>query len=335
MTSRDRILAALACQEPDRVPYADWIDPQPRRALAALLGDPEMDDVRFAKLLGMDALCYADPSVVAPQFCRKIIDDQGVEHLQSEGLIKTEADMDKFILPDLSAPGYFDQAKRYVDENGRADVAIWCSMRTGMMNTVFSMGLMDFSRALFTNVGFIERMLDAYIEWNIRLLEEVERIGFDFITVYDDIAFNSGPIFSPQVFREIFLPRMRTFADAVNIPWVYHTDGDPELIFDDLLTLGFNGFNPFQPPVMDIEAYHDKYSGRFCFWGNIDMVDTLVTGTEQDVENEVKQRLAKLAPGGGYIMASANSITDYLKPELVLAMTRANRKFGRYPIQID
>jgi uroporphyrinogen decarboxylase len=96
-----------------------------------------------------------------------------------------------------------------------------------------------------------------------------------------------------------------------------------------------NGINPFQPPVMDIEKYKDEYGDRICLWGNIDLVYTLSRGTVEEVEAEVKQRIKKLAPGGGYILASANSITEFCKPENVLAMATAKNKYGRYPIQIN
>ena len=50
------------------------------------------------------------------------------------------------------------------------------------------------------------------------------------------------------------------------------------------------------------------------------------------IDDHVKQRIKKLAPGGGYILASANSITEFCKPENVLAMAEAKDKYGWYPI---
>ena len=55
----------------------------------------------------------------------------------------------------------------------------------------------------------------------------------------------------------------------------------------------------------------------------------------EEVEAEVKQRIQKLAPGGGYILASANSITEFCKPENVFAMAEAKNKYGWYPIGLD
>lgn len=166
----------------------------------------------------------------------------------------------------------------------------------------------------------IEHILDHYIEWNIKVAEEMTRAGFDFLVSYDDIAFNTGPIMMPDAFRDIFLPRMKRFAATLKLPWAYHTDGNAALIFDDLMSMGMNAFNPFQPDVMDIFKYKEDYGDRLCLWGNIDITYTLTRGTLAEVEAEVKEKLTRLAPGGGYIMATSNSITNYCLPENIMAM---------------
>ncbi len=335
MTPRQRIMTALALKEPDCVPFADWIDDHVKQDLLKAMDAPGLDDAEFAGRLGMDAICFAAERYLAPQFCKTAIGADGREILTDEGLLQTDADLDKMVLPDLSDASYFDEAKRYLDTYGNQDLAIFFGIRPGMMNTIYSMGWMDFSIALAENVNLVETIFDRYIDWNCELVEKMQVLGFDFITAYDDIAYNSGPMFSPQVLRELFLPRLKRLADTINLPWVYHSDGDLSRIFDDLLTLGMNGFNPFQPPVMDIEKYKDDYGDRICLWGNIDLVYTLSHGTVGEVEAEVKQRIKKLAPGGGYILASANSITEFCKPENVFAMAQAKDKYGWYPINIE
>jgi uroporphyrinogen decarboxylase len=49
----------------------------------------------------------------------------------------------------------------------------------------------------------------------------------------------------------------------------------------------------------------------------------------------MQDRGKNLAPGGGYILASASSITEFCKPENVFAMASAKNKYGWYPIEID
>jgi uroporphyrinogen decarboxylase len=283
----------------------------------------------------MDALCYASDRFLAPQFCQTEIGVDGREILTHEGLLKSDNDLDKMVMPDIKDVAFLDEAKQYIDRYAKADLAIFCGLRPGMMNTIYSMGWMDFSIALAENIKLVETIFDRYIDWNCELLEKLLPLGFDFFVAYDDIAYNSGPMFSPQILGEVFLPRLKRLADMFTLPWIYHSDGDLTRILDDLLTLGMNGINPFQPPVMDIEKSKEEYGDRICLWGNIDLVYTLPFGSVQEVDAEVKQRIKKLAPGGGYILGSANSIMESCKPENVLAMAEAKTKYGWYPISLD
>jgi hypothetical protein len=42
-----------------------------------------------------------------------------------------------------------------------------------------------------------------------------------------------------------------------------------------------------------------------------------------------------VGPGGGYIVTSANSLTDYCKPENVCALGKAVEKYGQYPLDAN
>ena len=115
-------------------------------------------------------------------------------------------------------------------------------------------------------------------------------------------------------------------------PWVFHSDGNLLPILDDLLTLGMAGIHPIQPSAMDIKEIKAKYGNRVCILGNIDLDYTLTLGTPEEVDKEVKERIAVAGAGGGYIITSANSLTDYCKTENVWAMAAAVKKYGKYPL---
>jgi uroporphyrinogen decarboxylase len=188
--------------------------------------------------------------------------------------------------------------------------------------------------ALAENIELINTMMDIFIEWNLVVLEKLQGLGLDFIATYNDMAYKEGPLVSPQVFREVFLPKMKIVADAIKLPWAFHSDGNLTIVMEDLLTLGMNCVNPFEPPVMDLKIAKEKWGESICLWGNIDLVQTLPYGTAAEVEAEVKQRIQEAGPGGGYICATANSITGWCKIENIYAMTAAVRKYGTYPLVI-
>jgi uroporphyrinogen decarboxylase len=118
-------------------------------------------------------------------------------------------------------------------------------------------------------------------------------------------------------------------AQAVKLPWVYHSDGDLSLLMDDLLSLGMSGLNPIEPEAMDIEKVKAQYGSRVCLMGNVD-VGMLTDGTCHQVEERVQWLIRTIGKGGGYILASGNSIPDYCKVENVLAMRNAVIKYRDY-----
>jgi uroporphyrinogen decarboxylase len=340
MNSRERVMAALHLKEPDRVPFMDFVDTVVKQKI---MGTTEIDEAELAKKIGMDAIYFVD--YATPLFCTghsketpdpKAFGMTGETEFIGEGLIRTEKDLDKIILPDPHDESFYDPARQFMEKYHDKDLAIYAGLRPfGMFNTIYSMPMMDFAVALHENIELINTMMDIFIEWNLVVLEKLQGLGLDFIATYNDMAYNEGPLVSPQVFREVFLPKMKVVADAIKLPWAFHSDGNLTIVMEDLLTLGMNCVNPFEPPVMDLKIAKEKWGDRICLWGNIDLVQTLPYGTVEDVAAEVKQRIREAAPGGGYICATANSITGWCKIENIFGMTAAVKKYGTYPIDLD
>jgi uroporphyrinogen decarboxylase len=121
---------------------------------------------------------------------------------------------------------------------------------------------------------------------------------------------------------------MKKVVDNIKIPKLFHCDGTVEPVIEDLIELGFNGLHPVDPTAMDIEKVKERWGNKICLVGNIDLSYTLVRGTPEEVEEEVKNRIEKIGYNGGYILSSANSITSYCPTENILAMRDALLKYG-------
>jgi uroporphyrinogen decarboxylase len=111
---------------------------------------------------------------------------------------------------------------------------------------------------------------------------------------------------------------------------VYHSDGNLFPVLDNVLALGMDAIHPVQPSAMDIGRLKEQYGARVAIVGNIDLDYTLTRGTPEETREEVRDRIARVGRGGGYIVSSANSLTDYVKPENVRAMGQAIGEFGWY-----
>jgi uroporphyrinogen-III decarboxylase len=52
----------------------------------------------------------------------------------------------------------------------------------------------------------------------------------------------------------------------------------------------------------------EEYGDRLCFWGSIDIQQTIPCGTPDDVRNEVLQRLKTIGRGGGLLIGPTHNL---------------------------
>lgn len=338
MITQTRIIKALKGEIPDRVPYFE-IDISPQ--VVKEISDKEtFTEKEISRCMHRDHIVwwgYPDP------FVQRQEGKNGIQY-QTEGVIKNEDDLKimdhmpcvltlsdgRRELVKCSGPEdkqIYDSAGKFIKE--KEEFAAVAMVNLGIDCTMRSMGVKGFSYALYDNPDLIKRVLDKYVEWNCVIIEKLINIGFDFFCAADDLAFDTGPFFSPQTFRDLILPRIKQVAEKMTIPWIFHSDGNLIPIMDDLLTLGMNGLHPIDPNCMDIIQVKRDYGKRVCVVGNVDL--NLLSNAEPDeVEEEVRRKIEALAPGGGYIISSGNSIPGYVKVENVKRMVEAILKYGQY-----
>ena len=325
MISRERVLTALAVQQPDRVPFMEaGVD---REIQVQIMGREDFTPAELAAELGLDGI---NVDFLPPLFAetRRTVAREFI----ARPLLTSPDALSLMEFPDATEPAFYDEAKRLVDAN-RGQYAVGGRIRLGVSPTLMSMGLEAFSYALYDHPGLVETIIDRYADWTVQVVERLPEVGVDFVWSFDDMAYKTGPMFSPQMFREIFLPRLKKVADAIHatgLPWIFHSDGNLMPVLDDLLTLGMNGLHPIEQGAMDINEVKRCYGHRLCLVGNIDLDYTLTLGTPTEVEAEVRERIERVGQGGGYIISSGNSITSYCKLENVRAMQEAIARYGWY-----
>jgi uroporphyrinogen decarboxylase len=319
VTSKQRVLASLRLEKPDRVPFMEWwIDNGIGARILGLPPGTPFDRGDLAMTLGMDGV----GAYVIPDRFGIYASGENGRQFPVDGQIRTRDDLAKVKPRDPDDASLYDVVRRTVDRWGDR-LAVFGGSLVGIDPLVTCLGLERFAYAIYDDLPLVEALLDIYAEWAQRAAVQLQRCGVDMIWYADDFAFTNGLLFSPQFFREVIVPRMRKVFSAVRVPILYHTDGDPTAVLDDLAGLGVSAFHPVDPSALDIVDVKRRFGRRLCLVGNIDIRKTLVSATTGEVRAEVLERIRTIGADGGYIVSSANSITDYCRLENVLAMRDA------------
>lgn len=342
MTPRERVLAALRREEVDQVP---WIEGIVENGIAsAVCGEPINVDWSVApdgfsampgdqlaeeqkkvnRVLGKANLQFC---AFAPIFCHRMEKaDDGSPVLVGDGTIKSRDDFDKtFKLPSPTDGDFVENARKFIAH--KDEYCACACIRLGIGATLLSMGLEAFAYAMVDEPQLIADVHDGYADWTGQVVPVLEEIGFDVIWAFDDVAFNSGPVFNPAFYKQHILPKEKAVCATFTRPLITHSDGDMAPLLDVWLELGQQAIHPIQTDVMDIDAVKRQYGDRVAIVGNIFMSDLVHKGPAE-IELQVRQRIETIGTGGGYIISSSNSLTDNMKPENVLAMRDAILKYG-------
>jgi len=341
----ERVHKALLCQEPDRVPLGELkMDPMIKDAFMGKPVRTAAEDVEFWATAGYDyvrlrgkydfqytgaQVKQGDYNVYAKEESRKWAP-------QHDGVITSDEGFERFDWPTVESVDFSN-----VEEIGGN---LWDGMKiitgcTGIFESIWMlMGLETFSMALADNPDLVARMFDRLGQLHLDIFRnaaDIENVGAMWYT--DDVAYTEGLMVSPKVLREHVFPwmrKMKQVCDEKNLPMLFHSDGDITEVLEDLLDIGINALQPIEPKAMDIAELKRDIGDRVCLIGNIDLGYTLTRGTPDEVRAEVRQRIHDCAPGGGYMVGSSNTVTNYVPIENFRAMIDAAFEFGAYPISV-
>jgi len=359
MNGKDRVLKALNNKQPDRVPVLETdIAPINIIRLARLLSEEPIDisddeakvedSDKLADLycyvidkLGLDATCI-DISQGLKNIDSKTVQDKfgsiygrsphGIPYI-IEGAIKESSDLKGFDMVSKLKDKDFNKVQYITGKVGDSKFHFmfisdpfklsW-QLRGGMQNL-----LIDY----ITNPDFVYELSRITTDYVLEAIDSASSLGIDGIFFPGDLAGESSLIISPEHYRKYLKPYHLEIIEHVHnkgLKIIKHSDGNIWPILDDFIEIGFDGIHPIQPQSMDIVEVKEYLSGRACIVGNIDCRNLLPYGSKEEVEKSVKETIDKIAPGGGYIASSSNSIHPEVKPENYIAMVNAVHKYGNY-----
>ena len=80
---------------------------------------------------------------------------------------------------------------------------------------------------------------------------------------------------------------------------IQHSCGDIHEIFPDLIDIGLDCYQTFQPEIYDIAAVKREFGQDLAFWGGISTQQLLPYAAPNKVKEEAKRLMDIMSKGGG------------------------------------
>ena len=257
---------------------------------------------------------------------------------------KSKDEIARWSFPDPSEPSRFRGLREKARQlHTTTDYALMAGQAASLYYFSTELrGYEDFIADLADNTALVELLLHRVLEWMMEFTSRyLDEIG-DYVEVWwmgDDWGMQTGPIMSPAVFRTVFKPRYRRLTDLVKSKTkakvCLHTCGATYWILQDLIDAGINVVHPLQPTAKGNEdpvRLKRDYGDRLSFYSNIANTTILPHGKPEEVAQEVRRKIAALAPGGGYVFSGGHNLQADVPPANIVALFDTAYEVGRYPL---
>lgn len=328
MTRRDRVLQSLRHRDTDIVPYHITFTHEARQRVAAFLGDPE-----FVQGIGnhVSMTHYAGSLTELPDRPEFFRDDFGVTWNRTgidkeigvlEGLVLPAPTLEHYRMP--AAPrnalhrGYHDLV------HDGSDTFKFGAMSFTMFERAWTLrGMENFLADMLLEPAFAEELLDAICGFDLELLDLALAYDIDGFYFGDDWGRQSGLIMGPRLWRKFIKPRMARLYGRVKSAGKFvaqHSCGDNLEIFPDLIEIGLDVYQTFQPEIYDIGEVKKRFGSDLAFWGGISTQRLLPFASEAEVRSTAIATMEVLGAGGGCIASPTHDITPDIPPRNVAAL---------------
>jgi len=362
MTPRERILATLNHEVPDRTPTEGWFHAEVQKRLLAYYKADDWGDV--LKELGIEGWAGLGPGLRFPEFEAKATerpgsqggrraiwldertyeDAWGIRHRIGEGgwyeewvagpleNAQTVQDIDLYPFPtsdQIREPENYAQRVRELKER---ELFVSAGISNPYKQAWLLRGMDNVLADYYANRDLLEALYDRLYDLFGEMAQRMARAGVDMITVTGDIAMQDRIIMGPDAWRAVDKPRMaKLIADcravSPDVFFFIHSDGDVTDLMEDLVDIGFNVINPLQPECMDPVEVKHRWGDRITLHGGVSLQRTLPFGSPEDVRDEVEHLIRKCGYNGGLVVFPSNVIQPDTPTENIIACFHTARNF--------
>jgi len=328
MTNRERVICSFEHKQPDRTPYVISFTQKAAAAMTARYGDafwPLLDNAIYVvraqpgpKEMWLSETIWQDEFGV--QWDRSIDKDIG----NVCNCVLPERNLDKLELPDPNAPEKFAGMEEAVAAGRAAGCFVQFAIGFSFFERAWTLrGMENLFLDMIEAPAFVDELLQAICDYNCVLIERALQFDIDGVHFGDDWGSQRGLLMGPRLWERFLKPhlaRMYGLAKQAGKFVSIHSCGKVQELFPQLIEIGLDCFNPFQPEVMDPYEMKRQYGDRLSFWGGVSTQQLLPYGTPEEVRAEVRRLKKEVGHEGGFILAPAHAIPGDAKPENIMAL---------------
>lgn len=357
MNGRERVLAVVNRQIPDRIPKdLSWgLCPALEKEFERRTGQKDYYeyfglDVRLLEFgptrLKRDFSGYYRGRDQEPGFS---INEWGVgsgksrdENLHFEHLISplkggmSEKEAAEFPLPDFLEPYRHEHFRRVIDRYQQQGVAVCGNLTQTIFEKAWAIrGFEETMMDMLAEPEAITILFDRITELRMGQMKLLVEAGIDVLMLGDDVGMQTGMLLGVDTWREFLKPRMAGIIQEAKalrpeLPIFYHSCGNITRIVPELIEIGVTVLNPLQPECMDLAFMKETYGDRLAFWGGISAQTNLSFGTPEQVREEVKGCIDILGRDGGYLVGPNHMVEPEVSWENLTAFFEAVEQYGNY-----
>ena len=313
MTRRERTLRAIAHKETNIIPHNIDFTMGERDKMVQYYGDPNFEEKIDNHLQG---LWYGESTEIRPGFVRDMF---GVVWNRS-GADKDIGVIDDVLIPDADLSSYiFPTVNETAIRRGYEallsdgkDTLKFGSIGFSMFERAWTLcGMENLLCNMVLEPTFVHQLLDEICECNLKMIDIGMSYDIDAFYFGDDWGQQKGLIMGEKLWREFIKPRMARMYQRVKSKGkavIQHSCGDIVTIFPDLIEIGLDVYQTFQPEIYNIVSVKKEFGKDLTFFGGISTQALLPYATPQEVESETRRIMEIMGKGGGYIVAPTHAV---------------------------
>ncbi len=322
-TARERMLTTLRHQQPDVCPWQIDLTLDAHAATAAYLGDTDFER-KIGNHLALHEVGYFVE--VRPEYYRDPFGivwnrsiDKDIGNVAEITLMQPSLDGYSFPTPDWAdnAAGLARLVAEHPDELRVSGIGFSMFERAWTLR-----GMENLLEDMLLHPAFVDDLLDRILEYNLAVLDQLLTYDIDCVRFGDDWGQQTGLIMGPRLWRRFIKPRVAAMYARVKAADKFvmqHSCGAVQELFPELIDMGLDIFNTFQPEVMDVAYCKREYGRHLTFYGGISTQQVLPRVSPEEVGRVVREMIAAIGADGGYLVAPTHSIPRDVPPENIVA----------------